>query len=209
MTACDDTQYLLLQSQGAVRLPESQLAGAGEAAGALEEWRARVSAVPAPNRGAHPAVPVLLILLIATIVEVAVLVAVGDLIGVLPTIGLLILASVVGAWLLRREGTRTLGAFSEAVRTRRPPHRELVDGVLIAAAGVLIVVPGFVSDVLALVLLLPPTRALVRGRMVRSASRHAPVRLRTGTVVDGEVVQPDPDTRRPEGRPQIINSPER
>jgi len=156
-----------------------------------------------------PAVPVLLILLIATVVEVTVLVAVGDLIGVLPTIGLLILASVVGAWLLRREGTRTLGAFSEAVRTRRPPHREVIDGVLIAAAGVLIVVPGFVSDVLALVLLLPPTRALVRGRMVRSASRHAPVRLRPGAVVDGEVVQPDPAAHRPEGPPQIITPPER
>jgi UPF0716 protein FxsA len=139
--------------------------------------------------------PVLLALLIAAVVEVAVLVAVGDAIGVLPTIGLLILASVVGVWLLRREGTRTLGAFRDAVRTRRPPHRELVDGVLIVAAGVLIVVPGFVSDVLALLLLLPPTRSLVRGRMLRSASR-APAPRRTGAVVEGEIVD-----ERPPGRP--------
>lgn len=152
--------------------------------------------------------PVLLTLLIATVIEVAVLVAVGDLIGVLPTIGLLILASVVGAWLLRREGTRTLRAFSEAVRTRRPPHREVADGVLIATAGALIVVPGFVSDVLALLLLLPPTRALVRGRMFRSASRRASLRPRTRTVVDGEVVQPDPATRRSDGPPKTVTSPE-
>jgi UPF0716 protein FxsA len=140
--------------------------------------------------------PVLLILFVLAVVEVAVLVAVGDAIGVLPTIGLLILASVVGAWLLRREGTRTLRAFRDAVRTRRPPHRELVDGVLIAAAGVLIVLPGFVSDVLALLLLLPPTRSLVRGRMLRTASRRAPMQHRAGGVVEGEV-----DDDRPPSRP--------
>lgn len=132
--------------------------------------------------------PILLILLVAAVVEVAVLVAVGDAIGVLPTIGLLLLASLVGAWLLRREGTRTLRAFTEAARTRRPPHRELIDGVLIAAGGVLIVLPGFVSDVLALLVLLPPTRALLRRRILRSARRSAPPRFATGGVVQGDVV---------------------
>ncbi len=141
--------------------------------------------------------PVLLALFVAAVMEVAVLVAVGDAIGVLPTIGLLILASIVGAWLLLREGTRTLSAFRDAVRTRRPPHRELIDGVLIAAAGVLIVLPGFVSDVLALLLLLPPTRSLVRGRMLRSASRRAPVQHRPGAVVEGNVV----DDHHTRGRP--------
>ena len=140
--------------------------------------------------------PILLILLVATIVELAVLVAVGKAIGVLATIGLLILASLVGAALLRREGIRTLVAFREAVSTRRPPHRELVDGMLIAAAGVFIVLPGFVSDILGLLLLLPPTRALVRRRMLRSAARHTPVRFTPGAVVEGEVVD-EPPTPRP------------
>jgi UPF0716 protein FxsA len=132
--------------------------------------------------------PVLLVLFAAAIVELTVLVAVGRAIGVLATIGLLVLASLFGAALLRREGTRTLGAFVEALRTRKPPHRELLDGILIAAAGVLIVVPGFVSDVLGLLLLLPPTRALVRRRILRSAARRTPVRFAPGTVVEGEVV---------------------
>ncbi|MFN2495160.1 MAG: FxsA family protein [Pseudonocardiaceae bacterium] len=140
--------------------------------------------------------PVLLILLVATAVEVAVLVAVGNAIGVLATIGLLILASLVGAALLRREGTRTLVAFNEAVRSRRLPHREVVDGMLIAAAGVFIVLPGFVSDVVGLLLLLPPTRALVRRRMLRSAERDIPVHLGPGRVIEGEVVD-DPSTPRP------------
>ncbi|HWR48821.1 MAG TPA: FxsA family protein [Pseudonocardiaceae bacterium] len=132
--------------------------------------------------------PVLLGLLAAAIVELTVLVAVGHAIGVLATIGLLILASLFGAALLRREGARTLGAFIDALRTRKPPHRELLDGVLIAAAGVLIVLPGFVSDVLGLLLLLPPTRALVRRRILRSAARRTPVRRAPGAVVEGEVV---------------------
>ncbi|MGH4010605.1 MAG: FxsA family protein [Pseudonocardiaceae bacterium] len=145
--------------------------------------------------------PILLILLVATIVELAVLIAVGKAIGVLPTIGLLILASVVGAVLLRREGLRTLVAFREAVSTRRPPHRELLDGMLIATAGVLIVLPGFVSDVLGLLLLLPPIRALVRRRMLRSVGLrttdpHPPVRFAPGAVVEGEVVD-EPPTPRP------------
>ncbi|MDQ3760909.1 MAG: FxsA family protein [Actinomycetota bacterium] len=140
--------------------------------------------------------PVLLVLLAATIVELTVLVVVGRAIGVLATIGLLILASLLGAALLRHEGTRTLAAFREALRTRRPPHRELIDGMLIAAAGVLIVLPGFVSDILGLLLLLPPIRALVRRRMLHSAARHTPVRFAPGDVVEGEVVDQPPAPRR-------------
>jgi UPF0716 protein FxsA len=140
--------------------------------------------------------PVLLILLVAAVVELAVLLAVGDAIGVLATIGLLIFASLVGVVLLRREGSRTLSAFSEALRTRRPPHRELVDGMLIAAAGVLIVLPGFVSDVLGLVLLLPPTRALVRRRLLRSADHGAAMWYGPGTVIEGQVVE-EPSAPRP------------
>jgi len=140
--------------------------------------------------------PVLLILLVATVIEVTVLVAVGHVIGVWATIGLLILASLVGAALLRREGIRTLVAFQEALRARRPPHRELIDGMLIATAGVFIVLPGFVSDVLGLLLLLPPTRALVRRRMLRSAVLHAPRRFASSSVVEGEGVD-EPPTPRP------------
>lgn len=143
---------------------------------------------------------ILLILLVAAIIELAVLIAVGNAIGVLATIGLLILASLVGAALLRREGIRTLVAFREALSTRRPPHRELIDGMLIATAGVFIVLPGFVSDVLGLLLLLPPTRALVRRRMMRStglhtAGPHTPARFAPGAVVEGEVVDESPTPR--------------
>jgi UPF0716 protein FxsA len=142
---------------------------------------------------------VLLVLLAATAIELTVLIAVGHAIGVLATIGLLILTSLVGAVLLRHEGARTLRAFVEALRVRKPPHRELLDGMLITAAGVLIIVPGFVSDLLGLLLLLPPTRALVRRRILRSALRHTPARYAPGDVVEGEILDESPAPRSASG----------
>lgn len=161
--------------------------------------------------------PILLILIVAVIAELAVLIWVGRAIGVLLTLGLLVLTTVVGIALLRRQGARTLLAFREAVRTRRPPHRELIDGMLLAVAGVFIVVPGFISDVIGLLLLLPPVRALVRRRMLSVATAGAfggpahrglsalwrvrPLRAgpdypratgghaRTGEVIEGEVIE--------------------
>lgn len=159
--------------------------------------------------------PVLLILLLAAFIELAVLVTVGKAIGILATVGLLILASLAGAALVRREGTRTLAAFTEALRTRKPPHRELIDGMLIVAAGVLIVLPGFVSDLPGILLLLPPTRALVRRRLLLSADRaaavqygpaqygpaqHGQAQYGPGTVIEGEVVDESP---RPGPGPEL------
>jgi UPF0716 protein FxsA len=132
--------------------------------------------------------PILLVLLAAAVAELTVLVVVGHAIGILATIGLLILASLLGAALLRHEGARALGALIEALRTRNPPHRELLDGMLIAAAGVLIILPGFVSDAAGLLLLLPPTRALVRRRILASAAKRVQVRLARGAVIEGEVL---------------------
>ena len=143
----------------------------------------------------------LLVVLLITMVELAVLVAVGDLIGLLPTLLVLLAASVLGLWLLRREGGRAFAALADALRNRRPPHRELSDGMLIAAGGVLILLPGLVSDALGLLVLLPPTRALLRRRMARSARRRAGVAygpaFRGGPVVEGEVVS---ESRAPDGR---------
>ena len=123
------------------------------------------------------------------VVEITVLVIVGQAIGLLATVLLLIAASVLGMWLLRREGTRAFGALMDAVRTRRAPHRELADGILIAAAGVLILVPGFVSDLIALFLLFPPTRSIMTRRITR---RTVPEREPPGfMIVDGEIDRRD------------------
>jgi UPF0716 protein FxsA len=132
--------------------------------------------------------------LLYLVVEIVAFVALGSWIGFGWALLVLLAGSVLGAWLARREGVRAAQALAEAARHRRVAHAELTDGLLVAVGGLFFFVPGLVTDVVGLVLLLPPTRALVRRRLVRAAERRAPV-LRSariqgeGPIVDGEVVE--------------------
>ena len=113
--------------------------------------------------------PLLLIVLfiVVPIAELAVIIQVGSLIGVWWTIALLIADSVLGAMLMRSQGRAAWRRFNDAVRSARVPAREVADGVLVIFGGALLLTPGFISDFLGLILLLPPTRALVRAILVR------------------------------------------
>ena len=132
--------------------------------------------------------------LLYLVVEIVALVALVSWIGIGWTLLVLLVGTVLGLWLARREGLRAVRAVADAARDRRVAHAELTDGLLVAVGGLLLVVPGLVTDVAGLLLLLPPTRSLVRRRMVRAAEQRAPL-LRTariradGTVIDGEVVE--------------------
>ena len=127
--------------------------------------------------------PLLLFLLfiIVPIAELYVIIKIGGAIGILPTIGLLILDSVLGAALMRAQGRAAWRRFNAAMTEGRVPGREVIDGALVIFGGALLLTPGFLTDLLGLILLLPPTRALVRGvlvrrfsgRLVASASRGA------------------------------------
>ncbi|MDQ4097673.1 MAG: FxsA family protein [Actinomycetota bacterium] len=113
--------------------------------------------------------PVLLVLfLIVPIVELAVIIQVGQAIGVVPTIATLIGVSVVGSWLVKREGMGVWRRFRQQMEAGHVPGRELADGVMIMLAGALLLTPGFVTDVFGILLLLPPVRAAIRV----SALRH-------------------------------------
>ena len=137
-------------------------------------------------------------MLLYLVVEIVALVALGSVIGAGWTLLVLLAGSVLGLWLARREGLRAARTLADAVQSRRVPHSEVTDGLLVAAGGVLFLVPGLVTDVAGLLLLLPPTRAMVRRRLVRAAEERAPG-LRTarivgrGTVVDGVVVDERPE----------------
>ena len=104
---------------------------------------------------------------IAPIVELYVLIKTGQAIGVLNTIALLIVIAMLGSWLVKREGLKVWNRFATQVQAGEEPTREIADGVCILVAGLMMVVPGFVSDVLALFLLFPPTRALARSWLLR------------------------------------------
>jgi UPF0716 protein FxsA len=108
------------------------------------------------------ALALLLIFVVAPLVELAVIVSVVGTIGVADTIGLLIVVSLIGVWLARREGLGVLRRIQAAVDRGQAPSTEVIDGGLILVAGALMILPGFVGDVIALLLLVPPTRALIR-----------------------------------------------
>lgn len=142
---------------------------------------------------------VLLALLVVPVVEIYVLVQVGQVIGALPTVLLLVLVSLAGAALLRREVPRSWRAFLGAATAGRVPGREVADGALVLLAGALLLTPGFVSDAIGLLLLLPPVRAVLRRPLTAWAARRLvtglpsrPGRGRgpgSGRVVEGEVVE--------------------
>ena len=112
-----------------------------------------------------------LIFVVTPIVELAVIVQVAGSTGVMNTIGLLVLVSLVGAWLVRREGLGILRRAQAELAKGRMPGRELVDGLLVLLAGALMLTPGFVTDAVGLALLFPPVRAVLRLVATRRLSR--------------------------------------
>lgn len=123
------------------------------------------------------------LLLLYVVAEVAAVWVVGSLIGFLPTVGLLLAGAFLGSWLARREGGKAFRAFMETARAGKPAHTEITNGLLVAFGGVLIMLPGFVSDVAGLLLLLP-SRGLFRRAWLRKAERDA---ARQGVRMDAPI----------------------
>jgi len=113
--------------------------------------------------------PLLLVLLfiVVPIAELYVIIQVGQAIGVVPTLVLLLADALLGSWLLKHEGRSAWRRFNEALAARRFPGREVADGALIIVGGTLLLTPGFITDVFGLFLLLPPTRAISRRLLKR------------------------------------------
>ena len=157
--------------------------------------------------------PLVILFVIVPIAELALIIQVGQAIGVWWTIALLIADSVLGSMLMRSQGRAAWRRFNEATAAGRVPAREVLDGVLVIFGGALLLTPGFISDILGLLLLLPPTRAIARGvlvrrfahRMVASVTRGpAPVWPRANGHreydVEGRAVDVDTDRLDPPAR---------
>lgn len=121
--------------------------------------------------------PLLVLFILVPIAELAVIIQVGQAIGVWWTIGLLVADSVLGSLLMRAQGRAAWRRFAASVRSGRVPAREALDGGLVLGGGALLLTPGFISDVLGLVLLFPPTRAVVRRLLVRRFGQRLVVSL--------------------------------
>jgi UPF0716 protein FxsA len=111
----------------------------------------------------------LLLFIVVPLVELYVIIQVGQAIGALPTIVLLLLDSLLGTWLLRSQGRAVWRRFRTALASGRPPAHETIDGALVIVGGTLMLAPGFITDAFGVLLLLPPTRAAIRRGILRNA----------------------------------------
>jgi UPF0716 protein FxsA len=130
---------------------------------------------------------VLALVLVAPFVEIAVMVKVAEAIGTLNMVGLLLVISVAGVFIVKHQGTTAWLRIRADLERGAVPGASLVDGGLVMAAGALLIVPGFVSDAFGLLLLLPPVRALVRTGLrrrfqVRVATSHHVGGSRDGSI---------------------------
>jgi UPF0716 protein FxsA len=108
-----------------------------------------------------------LLFIVVPVVELYLIIQVGGAIGVIPTLAILIGDALLGSFLLRHQGRAAWVRFNRALAENRIPTREVLDGVLVIFGGAFLLTPGFLTDIVGLVLLIPPTRALVRGGLGR------------------------------------------
>jgi UPF0716 protein FxsA len=120
-----------------------------------------------------PLLALLAIFIIVPLAELYVILKVGDAIGLVPTLAILVADSLLGSWLLRSQGRAVWARFNETLRAGRVPHREIVDGVLIIFGGAFLITPGFLTDIIGVLLLLPPTRSLIRRSLQRRLEARA------------------------------------
>jgi len=153
-------------------------------------------AARATGRRRSPWALVFVAFLVIPIVEIYVLIQVGQVIGAWWTVVLLVADSVFGSWLLKREGVRAWRALQTALTEGRMPARELADAALIVFGGTLMITPGFVTDAVGLLAILPFTRPVARRLLTAVVARRLAVVRNVhrpgppGDVVQGEVVDP-------------------
>ncbi len=158
--------------------------------------------------------PLMLICLALPLVELVVLVKLGQAIGFWNTVLVLLLMAVLGGLLLHRQGWKVLQQAQTAMMAGQPPVGPMLDGMLLAAAGALLLAPGLISDVMAFLLLIPPVRRMVARRLLGRAQDDVDARdpaygrrddgtrsgrsHDSGPVIDGEFERLD---ERPTNKP--------
>lgn len=153
--------------------------------------------------------PILLAFLLIPMIEIALFIVVGGWLSLWPTLGLVVLGGVAGLLLVRRQGLATMADLQMSVQGRGDPARPLAHGAFILLTGLLLMLPGFFTDFLGLLLLIPPVRALLLRRLaarvvVSTRTQGAGFGAGPGArwpdasrdVIDGEATEVDPDRTR-------------
>lgn len=139
----------------------------------------------------------LLLFIVMPIIEISVLLQVGDMIGGWNTLGLIIITAFVGAYLVRREGLSTLAKAQHKMAQRQVPGKEMLEGMLLLIAGVMLVTPGFVTDFIGLAFTLPFSRKII----ANAAVKHLNIRM-VSTAHSANAYQTDNPSRSQE---EVIN----
>ena len=140
----------------------------------------------------------LVLFVVVPLVEIYVIIKVGQVIGAWPTVLLLVLDSILGSWLIKREGSRAFRALRDALDSGRMPAKELADGALILIGGTLMLAPGFVTDGFGILMILPFTRPFFRRALTRLVSSRLEVLGPNGPLGPGGAGFPGSgEARRP------------
>lgn len=137
----------------------------------------------------------LLLFILVPILELGIFLALGDSLGLPKTLAIIIITGVIGAALTKSQGGKALASFQEAMASGKMPHREIVDGLLILIAGAVLLTPGFLTDTVGFLLLLPPVRAVLRSVLAE--------KLKEKVKVSGNPLGPDFDAP-PEQEPRSV-----
>src|SRR5262245_30494989 len=156
-----------------------------------------------------------LVFIIVPMLELLLLIKVGQGIGALPTVALVICTALTGAYIISRQSLTVVSRALEALSQGRPPVEPVLDGLFLMAAGALLLTPGLITDVLALVLLVPPLRRLIARTAMRWALRRTRVHIEAyaahggpegwrpsaedGTIIEGDFERIDERPVRPRG----------
>lgn len=144
---------------------------------------ARRSNLPEPPRKSVLPAFIFLIFIAVPLIEIAIFIEVGGAIGVWPTVAIVLLTALVGATLLRVQGLATWRRAEEAMRRGEPPVAEMLDGVFLIAAALLMVTPGLFTDCIGFLLLIPPIRRAIgrfAARRIAASSRFTVYRSGMG-----------------------------
>jgi len=145
------------------------------------------------------------IFIVVPVIEITVLIEVGEQLGAFTTVALVILTAAVGASLVRSQGLQTLMNAQKKMQQGEQPGQEVIEGVMLAIAGVMLVTPGFVTDFLGLILLLPFSRQFFANKLlarmiIKNMASQQPFnqgfsshQSQSEDIIDGEFVNKDHD----------------
>ena len=114
------------------------------------------------------------------LIEIYLFIRIGAMIGAGPTVAVILITGALGAWLARQQGFTVVKRIQAEMTQGIPPAAQIFDGALILAGGILLITPGFLTDAFGFILLIPPTRAVVRSYLARWAKRR--VEIQQGVI---------------------------